>query len=59
MEHTIWTEKYRPKSFSEIKGQKEVVEKVKAFVQQNNMPHVMFSGPAGVGEDGDGVESRT
>ncbi len=50
MEHTIWTEKYRPKSFSEIKGQKEVVEKVKAFVQQKNMPHVMFSGPAGVGK---------
>jgi replication factor C small subunit len=50
IEHTIWTEKYRPKSFSEVKGQKDVVEKVKAFVHHKNMPHIMFSGPAGVGK---------
>lgn len=49
-ESTIWTEKYRPRTFSEIKGQKDVVSKVKAFVQQKNMPHLMFSGPAGVGK---------
>ncbi len=50
IEHTIWTEKFRPKTFSEVKGQKEVVAKVKAFVHQKNMPHLMFSGPAGVGK---------
>src|SRR3989344_4567065 len=48
--HVIWTEKYRPKSFSEIKGQEEIVPKVKAFVEQKNMPHLMFAGPAGVGK---------
>ncbi len=47
---SIWTEKYRPKSFTEIKGQSEIIKKVKAFVEQRNMPHVMFSGPAGVGK---------
>ncbi len=50
MEHTIWTEKYRPKKFSDVKGQKDTVEKVQAFVKQKNMPHIMFSGPAGVGK---------
>ena len=50
MESTIWTEKFRPKTFSEIKGQKHIVDKVKAFVKQENMPHLMFSGPAGVGK---------
>jgi replication factor C small subunit len=50
MEHTIWTEKYRPKDFSEVKGQKDIVKKVKAFVKQKNMPHLMFTGPAGVGK---------
>jgi len=50
MEHAIWTEKYRPSNFSEIKGQKDIIEKVKAFVEQKNMPHLMFSGPAGVGK---------
>lgn len=46
----IWTEKYRPTTFSHIVGQSHVVDKVKAFVKQKNMPHLMFSGPAGVGK---------
>ncbi len=46
----IWTEKYRPKAFSDIKGQDEIVAKVKAFTEQKNMPHLMFTGPAGVGK---------
>ena len=49
-EHAIWTEKYRPQDFSEIKGQKEIVARVKAFVTQKNMPHQLYSGPAGVGK---------
>jgi replication factor C small subunit len=50
MENSIWTEKYRPKKFSEIRGQKDIVAKVKAFVAKENMPHLMFAGPAGVGK---------
>ena len=50
MESTIWTEKYRPKEFSDIKGQKEIVKRAKAFVKQKNMPHLLFSGPAGTGK---------
>ena len=49
-ENALWTEKYRPSDFSEIKGQKEIVKRVKAFVEQQNLPHLMFSGPAGVGK---------
>jgi len=47
---SIWTEKYRPQTFEEMKGQKEIVEKVKAFVSTGSMPHLLFSGPAGVGK---------
>ena len=50
MEISIWTEKYRPENFSDIKGQKEIVKRVKAFVEQKNMPHLLFSGPAGIGK---------
>ena len=50
MEHSLWIEKYRPKDFSDIKGQKGIVEKIKAFVEKQNMPHLMFSGPAGTGK---------
>lgn len=46
----IWTEKYRPSTFTEIKGQLEIIEKIKAFVEQKNMPHLLFCGPAGVGK---------
>ena len=50
MDSSIWTEKYRPKTFREIKGQTEIVERVEKFVINKNMPHLMFSGPAGVGK---------
>ncbi len=50
MTSTIWTEKYRPSTFSEIQGQKNIVEKVAAFVKSGSMPHLLFSGPAGVGK---------
>ncbi|MBW2993785.1 replication factor C small subunit [Candidatus Woesearchaeota archaeon] len=46
----IWTEKYRPSTFEEIKGQEEIVSKVKAFVEQKNLPHLMFAGSAGIGK---------
>jgi len=49
-ESALWTEKYRPSDFSDIKGQKEIVKRVKAFVEQKNLPHLLFAGPAGVGK---------
>jgi replication factor C small subunit len=47
---SIWTEKYRPKSFSDFVGQSKIKSKIEAFVKKKNMPHLMFSGPAGVGK---------
>ncbi|MBS3114165.1 replication factor C small subunit [Candidatus Woesearchaeota archaeon] len=49
-DNALWTEKYRPSDFSEIKGQKEIVKRVKAFVEMQNLPHLLFAGPAGVGK---------
>ncbi len=46
----IWTEKYRPKTFSGVRGQDAIVSKVKSFVQQKNLPHLLFAGPPGVGK---------
>ena len=50
MSEAIWAEKYRPMHFRDVKGQKDVVDKVEAFVKQKNLPHLLFSGPAGVGK---------
>ncbi|OYT41361.1 Replication factor C small subunit [Candidatus Pacearchaeota archaeon ex4484_26] len=46
----IWTEKYRPSTFEEVKGQREIVARAAAFVKQKNMPHLLFAGPAGTGK---------
>ena len=50
MLNTLWTEKYRPEHFTDVKGQKEIVKRVKAFVEHKNMPHLLFAGPAGIGK---------
>jgi len=46
----IWTEKYRPKTLEEVKGQKDIINRLKAFVKSENMPHLLFAGGAGVGK---------
>ncbi len=50
IENALWIEKYRPSDFSEISGHTEIVKRVKAFVEQKNLPHLLFTGPAGVGK---------
>tara|TARA_Y100000310_G_scaffold167610_2_gene167537 strand:- start:20052 stop:21014 length:963 start_codon:yes stop_codon:yes gene_type:complete len=49
-EHSLWIEKYRPKTFDEVYGQEAIVKRLKSFVEQKNIPHLLFSGPAGVGK---------
>jgi replication factor C small subunit len=46
----VWIEKYRPKSLSDIVGQKEIVERLQAYVQKKSMPHLLFTGRAGTGK---------
>ena len=46
----LWVEKYRPKSLDEIVNQKEIVERLKKFVEEKNMPHLLFAGPPGTGK---------
>ncbi|MBP5684881.1 MAG: replication factor C small subunit, partial [Candidatus Methanomethylophilaceae archaeon] len=46
----IWTEKYRPKTLDDVVGQKHVTERLKAYVSSRNMPHLLFTGPAGTGK---------
>ncbi|MFC1454861.1 replication factor C small subunit [Candidatus Undinarchaeota archaeon] len=50
MTELVWTEKYRPKKLSDIAGQEEVISRLKAFVKDKSLPHLLFSGPAGTGK---------
>ncbi len=46
----LWAEKYRPRSLDEIVNQEEVVTRLKKFVEEKNMPHLLFAGPPGTGK---------
>jgi replication factor C small subunit len=46
----LWAEKYRPRDFTDIQGQEDIVRRVEAFVAQRNLPHLLFAGPAGTGK---------
>ena len=46
----VWVEKYRPRTLSEVVGQEETVERLKAYVQAGSIPHMMFAGPPGTGK---------
>jgi len=50
MTNTIWTEKYRPITFSEIAGQEDIVKRIESLTNTLNIPHLMFAGPAGTGK---------
>ncbi len=48
--HTIWIEKYRPAQLADIVGQDEIVERLQSYVKAGSLPHLLFTGPAGVGK---------
>jgi len=45
-----WTERYRPKTLSDVVGQKQIVERLQAYAKVKDMMNMMFVGPAGVGK---------
>ena len=47
---TPWVEKYRPQKFEEIVSQNIAINNLKKFVKSGDMPHMIFSGPAGTGK---------
>lgn len=50
MSGAMWAEKYRPQSLDEMVNQSEIVSRLKRFVEERNLPHLLFVGPAGVGK---------
>lgn len=46
----IWIEKYRPQTLSDIHGHEDIVERLESYIEQDDLPHLLFSGPAGVGK---------
>jgi len=46
----LWAEKYRPRTLNEIVDQEEIVRRLKRFIEEKNMPHLLFAGPPGTGK---------
>jgi replication factor C small subunit len=49
-EEVLWAEKYRPRTLDDVVNQKDIIERLKKFVIEKNMPHLLFSGPPGTGK---------
>jgi replication factor C small subunit len=47
----MWVEKYRPSKLSEVVDQEEIIGSLESLLKnQSEMPHLLFSGSAGVGK---------
>ncbi|MHA1996630.1 MAG: replication factor C small subunit [Promethearchaeota archaeon] len=46
----MFIEKYRPRTLRAVIGQDEIVARLKGFVADNSMPHLILAGPAGTGK---------
>ncbi|UCC20806.1 MAG: replication factor C small subunit [Promethearchaeota archaeon] len=49
-ENRPWVEKYRPRVLDEVVNQKGIIIRLKQFVKDKSMPHLIFAGPAGTGK---------
>lgn len=47
---SIWVEKYRPHSLSEMVGQTGIVRLLQGYAERRSMPHLLFAGPPGTGK---------
>ena len=48
--NTIWIKNYRPATLNDVVGQREIVERLKNYVGAQSLPHLLFTGTAGIGK---------
>jgi replication factor C small subunit len=46
----MWVEKYRPKKIDDIIGHEETKIRLKGFIKNKSLPHLLFAGPPGTGK---------
>lgn len=50
VENTLWVEKYRPKTLDEYVGNDDIKGKLSNWLEQDDIPHLLFYGSAGCGK---------
>jgi replication factor C small subunit len=48
--HSLWVERYRPDSLDGYVGNQHIIEKVKIYIESNDVPHLLLYGQAGTGK---------
>lgn len=48
--NSLWVEKYRPDSLEGYVGNDHIIEKVKIYIENQDVPHLLFTGRAGTGK---------
>ncbi|UHH25395.1 replication factor C small subunit [Halobacterium noricense] len=46
----IWVEKYRPQRLEDVVGHPSITERLRSYVDRDDLPHLLFAGPAGTGK---------
>jgi replication factor C small subunit len=49
-ENTLWVESFRPDTLEGYIGNEHIIEKVKIFIANGDVPHLLFYGSAGTGK---------
>ena len=49
-ENKPWVEKYRPRLLDDVVNQEGIIKRLKQFIKDKSMPHLIFAGPAGTGK---------
>ena len=49
-ENTLWVESFRPDTLDGYIGNEHIIDKVKIFIENGDVPHLLFYGPAGTGK---------
>jgi len=50
VENTLWVESFRPTTLDGYIGNEHIIEKVRIFIENGDVPHLLFYGPAGTGK---------
>ena len=46
----LWVERHRHQTVGDIKGQKAIVDRLKAYAESRTFPHLLLAGPPGTGK---------
>ena len=49
-ENTLWVEKFRPGTLDGYVGNEHIIDKVKLYLENGDVPHLLFYGQAGTGK---------